>query len=45
MSEISLVIPGLWDGKDSGIQALCSGILGTYLGCPQYSFDSGIGLL
>ena len=45
MSDISLVILGLWDGKDSGIQALSNRILGTYLVCPQNAFDSGIGLL
>ena len=34
MSGMSLVILGLWDGKDSGIQVLCSGALGICLGCP-----------
>ena len=31
--HVWLVILGLWDGKDSGIQVLYSGTLGICLGC------------
>ena len=35
MSGISQVVPGLWDGMDSGIWALHYGTLGTCLGYPK----------
>ena len=43
MSRMFLGFPGLWDGMDSGIGAIRSGTLRTYLGCPWASRDSGIG--
>ena len=35
MSGISQIVPGLWDGKDSGIWALYHGTLGTCLSSPR----------
>ena len=35
MSGISQAVPGLWDGKDSGIWALYHGPLGTCLEYPK----------
>ena len=43
LSGMSLCVPGLWDGKDSGIVALHSGTHGTCPGCPCVSRDSGMG--
>ena len=43
VSGMFLDFPGLWDGMDSGIGAISSGTLGTCLGCPWASQDSGMG--
>ena len=43
MSGKSLGFQGLWDGMDSGIGAFYSETLGTCLGCPLASRDSGMG--
>ena len=37
-------VPGLWDGKDSGIVALHCGTHGICPGCPSVSRDSGMGM-
>ena len=42
VSGMFLDFPGLWDGMDSGIGAICRGTLGMYLGCPWASRDSGM---
>ena len=43
MSGISQVVPGLWDGKDSGIWALYHGTLRMCLEYPKQSRDTGMG--